>query len=177
MPRSTVVPAVVPGAASAPWSASAPGVLAGPIKLHDDDPLDATAPAYPAVTPGVAVAGESLAPSTPADPVSATDPVTPGQAAASASARSPVPKLTSMPSLPAQPVRSEPVPPAVAAPVRAPIPVQPRDAAAAGLPPVPTGGVPWTPRPSTRGSNAPRGARAPADRQYVAFPIEDDQPH
>lgn len=173
------VPAVagVPGSAAVSGTASVPGVLAGPIELHDDDPLDATAPAYPAATPGLAVGATSIAPSTPADPVSATDPVTPGQAAASASARAPFPKLTSMPSLPAQPVRSEPVPPAMAAPVRAPVPVQPRDAAAAGLPPVPTGGVPWTPRPSTRGSNAPRGARAPADRQYVAFPIEDDQPH
>jgi diguanylate cyclase (GGDEF)-like protein len=181
-------PSTVPAAAPA----------SSPVELHDDDPLDAAAPAYPVAGGGAAArsgpgsvevavpesatgsaagsAAPAVAGSVAPDPVPSADPVTAGQAAAAATVRAPFPKLPSMPSLPAQPVRSEPIAAPVPAVARAATPIQPRDAAAAGLPPVPIGDQPWTPRPSSRGSNAPRGARAPADRQYVAFPIEDDQP-
>jgi hypothetical protein len=106
-------------------------------------------------------------------------PVSPGiagQAPATVTVRAIFPRLPSMPSLPAQPVRTGAVDAPAPVVARTPMPRQPRDAAAAGMPPVPTGEVPWTPRPSGRGSNVPRGARAPADRQYVTLPLEDDQP-
>lgn len=156
-------------------------VVQPPVELHDDDPLDAAAPAYPepeVVEPAVATPTpvRSAVSGAGADPVPAADPVTPGQAAAAGTSRAPFPRLPSMPSLPAQPVRSGPIAAEAPAVVRTTVPVQPRDAAAAGLPPVPTGTEPWTARPSTPRSTAPAGARAPSDREYVAFPIEEDQP-
>jgi diguanylate cyclase (GGDEF)-like protein len=175
---------VVPDRSGLPATAFAPGappigasgpVVKPPVKLHDDDPLDAAAPAYPEPTPAAPDVQSAPAGGMP-DPVPAADPVTPGQAAAAGTARAPFPRLPSMPSLPAQPVHSSTMAASEPGPVRPAAPVEPRDAAAAGRPPVPTGDVPWTTRPAARGSNAPRGARPPAGRQYVVYPPKDDQP-
>ena len=91
-------------------------------------------------------------------------------APAAASRRSmPVP---SMPSLPVQALRQEPE-------AQAPrvTPVQPLDGVS-GRTALPPADAPWQTRmtPPSTGPDAPRDPRKPADRQYVAFPIEGDDP-
>jgi hypothetical protein len=75
-------------------------------------------------------------------------------------------------SMPSGPVPSLPFPNRVVTPIR------PRDAVAAGRPPVPpAGSASWSRGPTTRtATGRPRDPGGSKDRQYVAFPIAPDDP-
>ncbi len=138
-----------------------------------EDPLDAAAPAFPVPPLPPEPAAVHPADMPVPGPVSVTAPAADRSTGEPAGATLRVP---SMPSLPAQSLRTEADPPLPAS-VRVAAPNRPRDAAAAGLPPVPAADAPWHTRTSVRsGPMAPRDPRKPAYRQYVAFPIEDDDP-
>lgn len=156
----------------------------------DEDPLDAAAPAFPEPLPmeprqpldedrpsaidgtaGVTAAAGSSETTT--GDVAVPEMTGPSDPAATDAGRMAI-RVPTMPSLPAQPMRLDPEPRRVPAPVRV-TPVQPRDGVS-GRGAVPPIDAPWqirTTSPRT-GPLAPRDPRKPADRQYVAFPVEDD---
>jgi len=157
-------------------AAPVPGTnsTAGPTAMHEDL-LDAAAPAFRGTLVDEArMSALSVAAEVGSVPSSRSAPGQGVQPSAGAATRSPI-RVPSMPSLLAQPLRTQAE--AAAPPVRLRAPIRPRDAVASGLPPVPPAGAPWPSRsaPGT-GSIASRDPRKPAYRQYVALPIEDDDP-
>ncbi|MFN8622938.1 MAG: diguanylate cyclase [Chloroflexota bacterium] len=163
VPRSLATPSQersglpVGGSASAPWSIETPPVGASGAGWTPSAPVpggQAPVPVSVAAVPvGPIVAGE-----VPADPD--TD-------------RSTFPRIPSMPSLPPQPLREDST--ARSEPTPAPMPVAPRDATAGRSPVPPAGAAPWLTRaPDTDPATAPRNPVRPPDRQYIAFPIEDE---
>jgi len=156
------------------------------VREESDEPI--TAPPYGRMDAEPAPPASPDGASSPANgAMSASVPMSamaPGSASAAGADALPEPagppglpgRAPSMPSLPAQPMRTGTEAPPIA-PAWVPIPIEPRDAAAAGLPPVPPAGSPWHARGGLgTGPMAPRDPRRPADRQYLAFPVEGDEP-